>query len=193
MTDDLRRVRLFLVSYFPLWVMLALRALPPHNVFHWSSRVLAVVVFALVAIWSFVDGARLISGARHTGARTLYFGEVTEQGGNAAGYLATYLLPFLGIVPADIGDWLAYGVYLFVAVVVFVRSDLSLVNPTLFLMRRRVVSACAYLTEERSADQQLGTAPVIIVCRDPSALSLGPVDVVSLAGSYVTKREPTVS
>lgn len=188
--EERKRARLFLVSYFPLWAMVALRSLPPHHVWHWSARWLAVLVFAALAAWSFIDGCRLISGAGHTTERTLYFSEVSNQGGNAAGYLATYLLPFLGIVPADIGDWLAYGVYLLVALAVFVRSDLALVNPTLYLMRRRVVSARAYLGPEMAEQQQLSSLPVLVVVRDPAALTRGPVGVVALAGSFVTKHEP---
>jgi hypothetical protein len=189
--ENLRRIRLFFVSYFPLWVMLALRALPPHHTFqHWSLRTLAVVIFAALAISSLADAIRLIRGAQRTTPRTLYLGEIDSQGGNAAAYLATYLLPFLGIVPADLGDWLAYGVYLFVAIVVFINTDLALVNPTLYLMRRKIVSATAYLTEERSLEHRLSAAPVIIICRRPASLSDGPIDVVSLAGCYVTKREP---
>jgi hypothetical protein len=188
--EDRKRARLFFVSYFPLWVMVALRTLPAHHLDRWSSRWLGVAVFALLAGWSFLDGWRLISGAQETGPRRLYFSEVSSEGGNAAGYLATYLLPFLGIVPVDIGDWLAYGVYLFVALLVFIRSDLALVNPTLYLFRRRVVSARAYLSPEMAPDQQLGTLPVIVVCKDPSSLTRGPVDVVTLAGSFVTKNEP---
>jgi hypothetical protein len=189
--ENLRRIRLFFVSYFPLWVMLALRALPPRHAFqHWSLRTLAVVIFAVLALLSLVDGIRLIRGAQRTTPLTLYLGEIDSQGGNAAAYLATYLLPFLGIVPADLGDWLAYGVYLLVAIVVFINTDLALVNPTLYLMGRKIVSATAYLTEERSQEHRLSAAPVIIICKRPARLSDGSIDVASLAGCYVTKREP---
>ena len=188
--DDLKRVRLFFVSYFPLWVMLSLRALPPHPSLQWSSRMLAVALFAVIAIWSLIDAIRLVRGAGRTTSQRLYFGEIEGQGGNAAGYLATYLLPFLGLVPAGIGDWLAYAVYLLVAIAVFIRTDLTLVNPTFYLMKRQVVSAKAYLSKDRSQDQLLSAVPVIIVCRDPESLARGAVDVVRLGGCYVTKREP---
>ena len=102
--EDLRRIRLFVASYFPLWVMLALRALPTHLGLHWSSRWIAVAAFTFVAAWSLIDGVRLVRGAQRLGSRRLYFSDVSGQGGNAAAYLATYLLPFLGIVPEGIGD-----------------------------------------------------------------------------------------
>jgi hypothetical protein len=102
-TEDLIRIRLFFISYVPLWVMLAFRATPPGS-WHWDGRTSAVVLFALLAVWGFVDAIRLIKGSRKIGSRRLVFGEISDQGGNAAGYLATYLLPFIGLVPADWGD-----------------------------------------------------------------------------------------
>jgi hypothetical protein len=184
-TEDLIRVRLFFVSYVPLWAMLAFRAVPAGG-WHWDGRAAAVIVFGVMTVGWFVDAVRLIRGSGKTGSRCLYFGEVSDQGGNAAGYLATYLLPFIGLVPADWGDWAAYALYLVVAVIVFIRTDLTFVNPTLYLLNRRVVSANAYLPEDGSL---VSGSPYVVICRDPRALS-SRVDVTPLGGGYVTKNEP---
>jgi hypothetical protein len=149
---------------------------------------LLAVVFAVLAVCSFADAGRLVRGARRTGSGSFYFDDIEDLGGNAAGYLATYLLPFLGLVPTGWGDWASYGVYLLVAAIVFIRTDLSLVNPTLYLYGWRVVSARAFLTSDHSPEQQIGATPLVIVCRDPAQLANGPVDVVALAGSFITKR-----
>jgi hypothetical protein len=169
--------------------MLAFRALPLHG-WHWSNRTSLAGAFAALAVYSFADAGRLVKGARRAGAASYYFSDIDDQGGNAAGYLATYLLPFLGLVPVGWGDWAAYCVYFVVAAIVFIRTDLTLVNPTLYLFGWRVVSARAFLDAEHSQDQQVGAAPVIVVCRKPASLLRGKVDVVTLAGCYVTKREP---
>lgn len=188
-SEDLNRFRLFIVSYSPLWLMLALRSLPS-PILHWSNRAALAVAFALLAAYSFVDALRLVSGAQRTGAVSYYFSDVDDQGGNAAGYLATYLLPFLGLVPTGLGDWAAYGVYFLVAGIVFVRTNLSLVNPTLYILRWRVVSARAFLDEGHSPDQQVGASPVIVLCRNPDSLIRGRVELVRLAGCFVAKHEP---
>jgi hypothetical protein len=73
---------------------------------------------------------------------------------------------------------------------VFIRTDLSLVNPTLYLLGWRVISAKAYLDVEHSPDQQVGGTSAIVVCRRPELLARGKIDVVELAGCYVTKHEP---
>jgi hypothetical protein len=188
-TDDLIRVRLFFVSYVPLWIMLAFRAAPPGR-WHCDDRTSAVAIFAVLAVYGFVDAVRLIRGSRKTSPRSLVFGEVGDQGGNAAGYLATYLLPFIGLVPEDWGDWAAYALYFLVALIVFVRTDLTFVNPTLYLLNHRVVSANAYLPGDKIP---LQGSPFMVVCRDPGALSTSKVvQVTSIAGGFVTKDEPKI-
>jgi hypothetical protein len=184
-TEDLIRIRLFFISYVPLWAMLTFRAAPPGR-WHWDERTSAVVLFALLAVWGFVDAIRLIKGSRKVGSRRLVFGELSDQGGNAAGYLATYLLPFIGLIPADWGDWAAYGVYFAVAGIVFIRTDLTFVNPTLYVLRYRVVSGNAYVPECRSL---VPGSPFVIICRDPGVLT-STVEVTSIGGGYVVKSVP---
>src|SRR5689334_16412755 len=103
-TEDLIRVRLFFVSYVPLWIMVAARAAPSGS-WQWDGRAAAAVVFGALAACGFIDAIRLIRGSGRTSSQSYIFGEVNDQGGSAAGYLATYLLPFIGLLPQDWGDW----------------------------------------------------------------------------------------
>ena len=189
LTEDLIRSRLFLASYVPLWLMLAFRAAPPGR-WHWDGRGYAMIIFGLLAVWGIIDAVRLIRGSGKTSPRRLAFGEISDQGGNAAAYLATYLLPFIGFFPQDWGDWVAYVLYFIVALIVFIRTDLTFVNPTLYILNHRVVSANAYLPEDRSL---VAGSPFVIVCRDPRVLESSQVDVTSIGGGFVTKDEPKVS
>lgn len=188
-THDLIRLRLFLVSYVPLWAMLALRAAPPTG-WQWNGRTAAVIVFAVLAIACLIDGFQLITGSAKTGAQNVRFAQINDQGGNAAGYLATYLLPFIGMVPSDWGDWSAYAVYFVVAALVFIRTDLTFVNPTLYILGYRVVSANAYLPDDSRQSAPIRGSPFVVVCRDPRALRTSSVEVTSIGGGYVTKNEP---
>lgn len=188
-TEGLIRVRLFFVSYVPLWLMLAFRAVPSGH-WRWDSRAAAVIAFGVLAGYGFVNAVRLIRGSGKTSPQSFIFGEVNDQGGNAAGYLATYLLPFIGLVPQDWGDWAAYALYSLVAMIVFIRTDLTFVNPTLYVLGHRVVSANAYLPEGRAL---VAGSPFVVICRDPRALASSKVvDVTSIAGGFVTKNEPKV-
>jgi hypothetical protein len=188
-TEDLVRIRLFFVSYVPLWIMLACRAAPSGR-WQWGGRTAAVIVFGGLAILGLNDAVRLIRGSGRTSSQSFVFGEVDDQGGNAAGYLATYLLPFIGLIPQDWGDWVAYALYVAVAMIVFIRTDLTFVNPTLYILGHRVVSANAYLPEGRVL---VAGSPFMVVCRDPRALvSSKVVEVASIGGCFVTKVEPKV-
>lgn len=190
-TEGLIRLRLFFVSYVPLWAMLSLRAVPA-NGWHWNGRTALVIIFATMAICWFIDAIRLIRGSGRTGSRSLFFREINDQGGNAAGYLATYLLPFIGFVPTDWGDWAAYVLYLVVAAIVFIRTDLTFVNPTLYIMNHRIVSANAYLPDNNIPGILVSGSPFIVVCRDARALESSKVDVTSVGGGFVTKNEQRI-
>ena len=188
-TEDLIRVRLFFVSYVPLWIMIAFRAAPSGR-WQWDGRTATVIAFGALAAWGLLDAVRLIRGSGRTSPRSLVFGEISSQGGNAAGYLATYLLPFIGLVPQDWGDWAAYAFYFLVALIVFIRTDLTFVNPTLYILDHRVVSANAYVPGDR---MPIPGSPFVVVCRDPGTLTSSKVvDVTSIAGGFITKDEPTV-
>jgi hypothetical protein len=97
----------------------------------------------MLALWGLVDGWRLVHGAR---ARSSYYAAIerVEDKGNAvSGYLATYLLPFLGTLPATPGDVIAYGIYFLTALIIYAKSDLALINPTLYVLGWRVLKVAA--------------------------------------------------
>lgn len=121
--------RLFLVSYAPLWAIFAFlsRGLP------------SLLFFVTLTVWGMVDGYRIVHGGRRRSSRRMSFDTVSDRSGAVAGYLATYLLPFIAGPPSGWRQAAAYVVYFVAAWAVFVPSDLALVNPTLYLLGWRVV------------------------------------------------------
>lgn len=68
------------------------------------------------------------------------FVRVEDRGPDVAGYLAAYLLPFVtGSDPSGL-DLAAYGLFLFVAGVIYVQSEMIQINPTLYLLGYKVVA-----------------------------------------------------
>jgi hypothetical protein len=122
-------VRLFIASYAPLSLMFAVRLIPN---WYWTAT------FTLLAGWGVLDAWMLGRWPRAGGAFKAKITEVEDQSAAVSGYLATYLLPFLGNLPEKPGDAIAYAIYFVVAFMVFARSDLALINPTLYLLRWRV-------------------------------------------------------
>lgn len=130
MTEVFRRSRLFLGSYSLLFVLLALRFRQPG---------LEAVCGGIAAI-GFVDMAWIVFGvSRRTGADPLRLATVDDAGPEVAGYLATYLLPFLTVAEPDGRDIAAYALFLVVTGLIYVRSEMAQINPTLYLLGRKVL------------------------------------------------------
>lgn len=123
------RVVLFFISYAPVALILGLRLLPD-----WVKFAIGAGIWFLlttIAWWA-------LRRQRRQGTRPMTVSGEHSQGTAVSGYLATYLLPFLTSTSVHWGDIAAYAVFLFVALVVYIRSDLALVNPTLYLLGYRV-------------------------------------------------------
>jgi hypothetical protein len=137
------------------------------------------VVFWLLTSWGLLDAFRLIEAGLRRSIRHVRFDDISDQSGNVSGYLATYLLPFLGGPPIDLRGWFAYGVYFLVAWAVFVPSDLGLVNPTFYVLGWRLVEG------KRRGRTEL------IICQDPPDDDPEGEPVTSLMGGVGWVRRPT--
>jgi hypothetical protein len=120
----------------------------------WWSRAL----WGLGSLWGVIDGYRLTYGQRRKGEHTVSLAAIRDRGGDVSGYLATYLLPFISGPPASWQKILVYLAYFVVALIVYIRSDLVLINPTLYVLGWRVVEG-----------KRSGGESVIVLCRHTPA------------------------
>ena len=126
----LGRLLMYLSSYAPLFGLLAVRFTGPGL---WvPCLVLAVAGAAAAGLLLLLDGRS--SRGPHKLA------SVRDAGGEAAAYLASYLLPFLTVATPGWRDIAAYVGFLAVAAVISVRSPAAQVNPLLYLFGYRVLS-----------------------------------------------------
>lgn len=124
------RARLFLSSYSALFLLLALR---------FDDRNLRLVSLGLGVIGLF-DAVRLVLWQpKRVGASPYTIAGVSDHGSQVAGYLVSYLLPFLPITDPTMSDIVAYALFLLVVGIIFIRSDMAQINPTLYLLGRRVL------------------------------------------------------
>lgn len=65
---------------------------------------------------------------------------VEDRGGDVAGYLVAYILPFVMAPSPSPADLAAYLLFLLVVGVIYSRSSLLYLNPTLYLLWKRVVA-----------------------------------------------------
>jgi len=129
MTEIIQRGRLFVGSYAGLFALLAVR---------FDTLWLRLTCIGLAALGTIFMLWIVLVVARKSGAEPIRVTTVEDAGAEVSGYLVTYLLPFLTVATPTIRDVVAYGIFLFIGGLIYVRSEMTQVNPTLYLLGRRV-------------------------------------------------------
>ena len=129
MTEVVQRGRLYIGSYVGLFALLAIR---------FDTGWLRLACAALAALGAVFMLWIVFVVARRSGAEPIRIAEVEDAGSEVSGYLATYLLPFLTVAAPSDRDIIAYAIFLFIGGLIYVRSEMTQVNPTLYLLGRRV-------------------------------------------------------
>jgi hypothetical protein len=124
------RFMLFLSSYAPLFLILAIR---------FQGSVLKEVCGGLSGLGVLYLVVVLLYGRAAQQAHLFQADTVSDASGEVAGYLATYILPFVTIASPSAADIAGYCILAVVVAAIFVRSGLAAINPTLYLIGLRVV------------------------------------------------------
>ena len=137
-TEKMIMFRLFLVAFAPLMCIVAIQTSDD-----WNAKGASTWVFrsaALLSVIGFIDGWRLPRGSLRTGSTKATVHDIQDQSGAVAAYLATYLLPFIGIefTAKEIFSLL---IFIIVILAIFMQSDLVAINPTFYLFSQRIVRA----------------------------------------------------
>ncbi len=120
---------LFLSSFALLFIALAMRFESPA----WLR--LACIGLAVAGLAS---GGFILSMQHLLSREYVTIESIDDRGSDVGGYLATYLLPLVVISSPSRWDIAAYVLVMFVIGVVYVRSRLVGVNPTLYLVGYRL-------------------------------------------------------
>jgi hypothetical protein len=123
------RFLLFWTSYTPLLVIAALRF--EGTALRTASAALASLG-VLAGLWVLRRRQRGVSPQPHE------LVSVRDEGPQVAGYLATYLLPFVTVSQPSAWDLAAYLVFVTVLLTVYMRTDLVQMNPMLYVLGYRV-------------------------------------------------------
>jgi hypothetical protein len=119
---------LFLCSFAPLFLILAVRFTD-----HWLQAVCgALFLLGLGGGLAVVLRYRGVSGRSWTVTR------VEDRGADVAGYLASYILPFVVLPEPSWRDLVGYLIFLIVAATIYIRSGMLQINPTLYLLGWRI-------------------------------------------------------
>lgn len=157
------RLLLFASSYSPLLLLVGIRHDPGKGQLIWiGCAILGAAALVVVLL-----------AARRVIARDRLFTAIDDRGGDSAGYLATYLLPFLTVGDANARDITSYVIFILIVGTIYVRSSLLSINPLVYIFGRRIVSATV-------AD---GTT-ILVICKAKPAQGV-PVKVRSVVSGLV--------
>lgn len=126
--DLLVETSLFFSSYAPLFLILAIRFNDSTLAIVCAGIAVAGVVAALLVLWRF----RSLTTIPWTVTA------VEDRGTEVAGYLATYLMPLVTVAEPTARDVAGYVLFLVIVGIVYIRSSLIQVNPTLYLLGWRL-------------------------------------------------------
>jgi hypothetical protein len=117
------RLILFLSSYAPLFLIIAMRG--------WrESRYLALAL-AIVGVLSVVVLFAFLHTAHKLSASKVRVASVISRDGDAMSYIVTYLLPFLAVKLNDPTDLISLGIVFAVIGLLYVNSNMIHTNPVL--------------------------------------------------------------
>lgn len=117
---------LFLSSYSPAFLILAVRSVNHSWALFWISIALTVLSAGTFLLF--------IRVARRGGPFRATVESVEPHDGDLAAYVATYLLPFIVVFGATVQDVIALGLFLFFIGLLWVNSRAIYLNPLLALI-----------------------------------------------------------
>jgi hypothetical protein len=130
MTALILKIRLFFGSYAPLFAILAIR---------FDNRRLSAAC-AIVAVLSAASMFLILRAVGNIEPDPHEIRAITDQGGQVAGYLATYLLPFVTVDDPSARDVIAYAAFVAVVGIVYIQAEMAQINPLLYLIGLKVYS-----------------------------------------------------
>jgi len=121
------RVVLFLSSYTPLFLIMAVKYGKGHCYFALAMVLLGVVSVALLLFY--------LKRSSNLAIDNVTVEKISGKDTEAMSYIVTYLIPFLDIKIDELSSSIALLLLFFVVGVLYVNSNLIYINPTLNLLR----------------------------------------------------------
>lgn len=126
MVGPLPKAFLFLSSYLPLWLVLA--------VVNCKQLGVGVVVPIVLAVLGAIGIVWLVREVRTTAPTPLTVGRVERNDLESVTYVLTYLFPFVGNLLGDQSTAIDLAILFVFVLAVYVRADLFYINPVLVLL-----------------------------------------------------------
>jgi hypothetical protein len=159
------RLILFLSSYAPLFLIIALRGW--HESRSLALGLVTVAVISVVVLFVFLRNAQKLAQDK------IQISSVASRDGDAMSYIVTYLLPFLAVKLNDLTDIASLGIVLFVIGLLYVNSNMIYTNPVLNIAGYHIFEI-----------QDGGGKKTALICKRSYLRMASEIDVISV-GDYV--------
>jgi hypothetical protein len=123
------RISLFLSSYAPLFALMAFQS--RHSTVDFWLLIAACVV-GLVGL-----GIVMTALSRSSDAVSIEIATIFPKDNEVVSYIATYLLPFLGVDLSDTDSAIVFWSFMLILCVVYINSSMIFVNPLLSILGYR--------------------------------------------------------
>ncbi len=126
------RIMMFLTSYFPLFVIIMIKHSEQIEVFYVLIPIIVISSIALLHVFSTLNK---ISGSYKIGDSVVAKGRIENTSKATLEYFLTYVVPLLTFNLTEWKEFTIFGIVFFIIGVLYVKSDLIYMNPTLILLR----------------------------------------------------------
>ncbi len=178
------KLGLFFAAYAPLSLIFAVRSIEKGK-WHFGLLWPGFTIWALIAVIGFISLYGFLVSTRALNGTEVTLSDIQDLGPEVAAYAATYLLPFVAPALSGWRDVATYAMYFLILFVIFIKSDLQLINPTLYLFRRRLSRARLVSIDEHNTETEIDGDALIVTRSKPSERMT--ISAVSIAGIYIEK------
>lgn len=126
------RILMFLTSYFPLFVIIMIKHFEQIEVFYVLIPIIVISSIGLMHIFSTLNK---IGGSYTIGDSVVAKGRIENTSKSTLEYFLTYVVPLLAFNLTEWKEFTIFGIVFFIIGVLYVKSDLIYMNPTLILLR----------------------------------------------------------
>ena len=126
------RILMFLTSYFPLFVIIMIKHYEQIEVFYVLIPIIVISSIGLLHVFSTLNK---IGGSYTIGNNVVAKGRIENTSKATLEYFLTYVVPLLAFNLSGWQEFSIFGIVFFIIGVLYVKSDLIYMNPTLILLR----------------------------------------------------------
>lgn len=129
------RILMFLTSYFPLFVIIMIKHYEQIEVFY---VLIPIIIISSIGMWHVFKTLNKVGGSYEIGENKVAQGRIENTSKSTLEYFLTYVVPLLTFNLTEWKEFTIFGIVFFIIGVLYVKSDLIYMNPTLVLLRYNI-------------------------------------------------------